>query len=384
MREVARLVNELMDTDNKLLSIVTSIYDAALDDSRWNEVLDRVVTFTGGRAGGLVSFRPTGEIEFAQGIGFAAPFVQSYIENYGSIDPARTVRYAEIGQVLTAEDWAPIDHFRSSRFYREWARPQGLEDGVNVLLTRSATSISHISVSKAGSLVDGAMRDAMSRLVPHLRRAIAINQKLRHEGAVAASSIQAIEALRTALFLLDPRGHILHANASGRDILDQNNVLRSMQGRVVTVDPRVNRTFQQALAASAPGGRTTPGESTAVVLRAADGTHYVGHFLPLTAGLRMVIGNAFEASVALFVSRASLDPIPGTELIQRIFKLTPTELRVLLAIVDIGGVPDVARSLDVAETTVKTHLSKIFAKTDTKRQPDLVRLVAAFSPPIKA
>ena len=221
MREVARLVNELMDTDNKLLSIVTSIYDAALDDSRWNEVLDRVVTFTGGRAGGLVSFRPTGEIEFAQGIGFAAPFVQSYIENYGSIDPARTVRYAEIGQVLTAEDWAPIDHFRSSRFYREWARPQGLEDGVNVLLTRSATSISHISVSKAGSLVDGAMRDAMSRLVPHLRRAIAINQKLRHEGAVAASSIQAIEALRTALFLLDPRGHILHANASGRDILDQ-------------------------------------------------------------------------------------------------------------------------------------------------------------------
>ncbi|WP_215491533.1 LuxR C-terminal-related transcriptional regulator, partial [Acinetobacter baumannii] len=90
----------------------------------------------------------------------------------------------------------------------------------------------------------------------------------------------------------------------------------------------------------------------------------VGHFLPLTAGLRMGIGNACEAAVALFVSRASLDPIPGTELIQRIFKLTPTELRVLLAIVDIGGVPDVARSLDVAETTVKTHLSKIFAKTD--------------------
>jgi DNA-binding CsgD family transcriptional regulator len=39
--------------------------------------------------------------------------------------------------------------------------------------------------------------------------------------------------------------------------------------------------------------------------------------------------------------------------------------------------------MGVAETTIKTHLARIFTKTGTKRQADLVRLVAAFTPPIK-
>ena len=51
------------------------------------------------------------------------------------------------------------------------------------------------------------------------------------------------------------------------------------------------------------------------------------------------------------------------EVIARAYKLTPTELRVLLAIVDVGGVPEVALVLGVAESTVKTHLGHLFEKT---------------------
>jgi DNA-binding CsgD family transcriptional regulator len=64
------------------------------------------------------------------------------------------------------------------------------------------------------------------------------------------------------------------------------------------------------------------------------------------------------------------------------YKLTPTELRVLLAIVDIGGVPEVAASFGVAATTIKTHLSRLFEKTGVGRQADLVKLVAGFSTPL--
>jgi len=33
---------------------------------------------------------------------------------------------------------------------------------------------------------------------------------------------------------------------------------------------------------------------------------------------------------------------------------------------------------------VKTHLGRIFAKTDTKRQAELVKLIAAFSPQLRS
>jgi DNA-binding CsgD family transcriptional regulator len=71
-----------------------------------------------------------------------------------------------------------------------------------------------------------------------------------------------------------------------------------------------------------------------------------------------------------------------SEAIGKMFKLTPTELRVLLAIVEVGGVPEVAAAFGVAETTVRTHVSNLFEKTGTKRQADLVKLVAGYATPM--
>jgi len=70
------------------------------------------------------------------------------------------------------------------------------------------------------------------------------------------------------------------------------------------------------------------------------------------------------------------------EVIGKIFKLTPTELRVLLAIVEMGGVPEVAAALGVADTTVRTHVGHLFQKTGATRQADLVKLVAGYATPM--
>jgi FixJ family two-component response regulator len=49
-----------------------------------------------------------------------------------------------------------------------------------------------------------------------------------------------------------------------------------------------------------------------------------------------------------------------------------------------GAVPEVAAALGVADTTIKTHLSRVFEKTGATRQADLVKLVAGFSSPVAA
>ena len=70
------------------------------------------------------------------------------------------------------------------------------------------------------------------------------------------------------------------------------------------------------------------------------------------------------------------------ELVAKAFKLTPTELRILLAIVEVGGVPEVAVALGIAESTVKTHLGRLFEKTGAKRQADLVKIFASYATPL--
>jgi DNA-binding CsgD family transcriptional regulator len=58
-------------------------------------------------------------------------------------------------------------------------------------------------------------------------------------------------------------------------------------------------------------------------------------------------------------------------------------MRVLMMIVEVGGVPEVVATLGVSEPTVKTHLQHIFQKTGTSRQADLVKLVAGYMSPLR-
>src|SRR4030095_11526980 len=85
---------------------------------------------------------------------------------------------------------------------------------------------------------------------------------------------------------------------------------------------------------------------------------------------------------ALFIWKAELDSRSSAGLIDRTFDLTPAELRVLQSSVAVGGVRETPAALGIAETTVKTHLHRVFAKTGVSRQADLVKLAAGFSNPL--
>ena len=78
---------------------------------------------------------------------------------------------------------------------------------------------------------------------------------------------------------------------------------------------------------------------------------------------------------------ARLDPTTPVESVARLFGLTPTEARVLGAVLDSGGVATMAAALSMSNATVKTHLQQIFAKTGTSRQIELVKLTLGFANP---
>ena len=119
-----------------------------------------------------------------------------------------------------------------------------------------------------------------------------------------------------------------------------------------------------------------------MLLSAPDGGRWVAHVLPLTSGARRRAGTAYAAVAAVFVQKAALETRSPFEHIARHNKLTPSELRVLIAVVEVGGVRETADALGLGEPTVKTHLNRLFTKTGTRRQADLVNLMAGFSSPL--
>jgi DNA-binding CsgD family transcriptional regulator len=149
---------------------------------------------------------------------------------------------------------------------------------------------------------------------------------------------------------------------------------------VVARDGQANQTLRDVIAA-ADDEADTGARSASVPLIAFDGGRHVAHVLPL-AGARRRAGIAYASVAAVLVRRAVLESPSPPDVISNAYNLTPTELRVLMAIVEVGGVPEVAGALGIAETTVKTHLSRVFQKTGAVRQADLVKLVAGFASPV--
>jgi DNA-binding CsgD family transcriptional regulator len=193
----------------------------------------------------------------------------------------------------------------------------------------------------------------------------------------AATLADALDGLGAGLFVVDAAGRIVHANASGRAMLRERAVVRAADGRLAACDSRSASALREAMAkAAGPEAR-----STALALSTDDGMHSVAHLMPLAPGNRRS-GATYSALAAVFVHKAAIEANCRPEVIAELYNLTRGELRVLLAIVEVGGVAETAESLGLSEATVKTHLHRVFGKTGTSRQADLVKLVAGFSNPL--
>jgi DNA-binding CsgD family transcriptional regulator/PAS domain-containing protein len=369
-----------------LSEVIGEIYDAALDPARWRDVLGKVGRFVGGSAATIFAKSPTsltGRVYYESGVD---PYYRDlYFSKYIRIDPTNCSHYfADVEEPLAVADIMPCREFLQTRFYKEWAQPQGLVDCVTAVLDKSATTAALIGVFRyeREGIVDDETRRRMRLIVPHIRRAVLIGRLIDLKAAEAASLADTLDGLSAGVCLVDAGGRIVHANLACHLILETSDFLSVTGGRIVALDPEIDQSLRGLFAAAGGGDAAIGTQGIALPLKAQDGSRYLVHVLPLTSGARRLAGVAHAATAALFICKLATETTPLPEIIARVYKLTPTELRVLLAIVEVGGVPEVAVALGVAESTVKTHLKRLFLKTGAGRQADLVKIVAGFATPL--
>ena len=373
--------------DEKVLShLVGDIYDAALDPALWVGVLEKSAQFVGGPAAGLFSKDAASKSgEVAYGFGIDPYYEQLYFEKIIKLDPLTIGHYfAEVGEPVAVADIIPYDEFLETRAYREWGRPQGIVDVLNVALDKTATSAAMFCVFRheRDGRVDDEMRRRMRLIVPHMHRSVLIGRVIDLKTIEAATFADALDGIGDGMLLVDALGRIVHANASGHALLAEGSVLRAVGRKLAANDASAEQALHDVFLAAGSGDAAVGIKGIAVPLTSHNGERYVAHVLPLTSGARRRAGTSYAAVAAMFVHKAALETPSPPEVIAKTFNLTPSELRVLLGIVEVGGVQETAEALGIAETTVKTHLRRLYAKTGTGRQAELVKLVAGFSNPL--
>lgn len=375
-----------MDQAKQLSELISEIYDAALDPSRWRDVVGRAGRFVGGSTAAIFSKDPvagSGNVYYELAID---PYYRKlYCDEYVKLDPSATGDCAaEAGHLVTVADLMPYREFLETPFYRERAQPQGPVDCVSAVLDRSVTGAALFGVFRheRDGMVDDDTRQRMRLIVPHIRRAVLIGRHVELKSVEAATFADTLDGINAGMCLVDAAGRILHANLACQAILDAGDFLSAIEGRIGARDAKIDQALRELLAAAGSTDAATGVRGAALSLKSRNGPRYVAHVLPLTSGARRLAGITYAATAALFICKVATEIPSSPEIIARAYNLTPTELRVLLAIVEVGGVPEVAVAFGVAESTIKTHLSRLFVKTGTGRQADLVKIVAGFATPL--
>ena len=364
-------------------ALVGDVYDASLDPALWPAVFEKTCAFIGGSAANLISHSAVGNPpDFYFAANQDPHYTQLYFDKYFRINPVfPTVVFFDVEETHWVPDVLPRDEFCRTRFFQEFLLPQGYMDGLFASLEKSATSCALFTVFRrlSDGFVDDEMRRRFALVVPHVRRALLIGKVIDLKKVEAAALADSLDTLASAMFLVDGTGRIVHANVSGHIMVAEANVVRAPNGRLGATDPVAGQALLDSFTACGGSDVTLGRRGIAVPLRARNGERYVANVLPLTSGARRRAGVSYAAVATVFIHKAALNLPSPPEAVAQEFRLTPAELRVLFAVIEVGGVADVAQVLGLSEATVKTHLQRLFQKTGTARQADLVKLVAGYS-----
>lgn len=371
----------------ELSDIVGSIYDCVLDPGLWSSTLldlRRHMHFHTAVISALDVGNRRLLLDVSSGIEEPwrqrmSGYADDVVEQWGGRE--RVLGYP-LGEPTVLSWVNPIGLTRANRYFAEWAEPQGLADLMAIGLARDAAIIATVAFGRhreAGEI--RAEEVAAGRLfAPHLLRAVTISHLLEASVVRAAGLASVLDGLSVGVLLVDADLRLVHANGAGERALATGAPLRLRAG-AITAANGVAAALAVAVAYSSGGGSGIGARGLGVPARDRNGAEVVLHVLPLGAGgaRPQVLPGAVAA---IFIAPAVAPRRMPIEAVARLFDLTPAEARVLEQVAAGLTNTEVAASLGVAVSTVRTHLLHIFDKTQTHRQAELVALLASFSLPL--
>lgn len=271
--------------------------------------------------------------------------------------------------------------FARTEFYTDFCRGAGLFHALGCVVPLSATEFGLLAIHRprSGSAFSLDEQQRLNLLIPYFERALRLRARLRGAGAQGAQSlpglpdgcgVQALDCLDTAVFLVDAGLRLLHANAAASVLLGRDTALRLQAGVLLQQDCGGALSLARVVrAALDPAHLAAAPQSLCVARRGRQPLLLtVAPFLP-PAGLPWLQPCAIVMArdpEAHRLSRSSL---------AQLFGLTPAEAGVAQALAHGDAPEDIAAALDVSVHTVKTHLQRLFRKTGTRRQGELVALL---------
>ncbi len=355
--------------------LLDRIYEAAFVPDLWADALEAVAKTHGCAAGAIGAWN-----DLQMPIGFRStaltkPAVESYMHGhkgkgsprFAALHAVQEARFTRVESLLT-DDALNEDPIQIS------LRNIGIESQAATAITMPSGDLVCISFErfKEDGAFDEALLDALGALRPHFARAGLVSARLGLERAEA--TVSAMRTMGLPAAVMSANGRVLITNA----LLDAmpTTFLPSSHGGLAINDVDANRLFQDVIATSK--SREEPVVRSIPVASAEGRDAIVIHLLPLRRAAHEIFSGGDLLIVATAVRANALVPSPA--ILMGLFDLTPAEVKLAIALASGRSVQQAALEANVTNSSARTYLDRIFRKTGTHQQSQLVALLKSAQP----
>lgn len=302
---------------------------------------------------------------------------EDYAESFFTSDPFKGLPEGKVTSFSEFVQGAA----RESDFWRDFLEGAGGDQILGVDLRFESGFEARLRVTRDSSRPDfgAAEREALQALVPHLRHALRLFERLQAAGAEHGVYRGVVEQMGVAAIILDHDGKVMRTNAVAERLLAEGDGLVLAGGRLRFASAGEHRALERLLRSLKAAGDPAALPPHRFRIERPSGRRDLGVVAkPVTTPAFMRSGGG--AALALFVSDPGQDARPDPEAIRDLFQLTRMEAMLAAALVGGCSLVEAADRLGIAHNTARSHLRSIFAKTGARRQSQLVHLLHAGMP----
>jgi DNA-binding CsgD family transcriptional regulator len=331
----------------------------------WHNFLERLRLRTGALCTALI-FRPIDEdaaVELFAGERPPAYIQQIFLEKYVR-DPL-PYRQMREGRIYALDELIDAGDPVQRSFRDEMVLPWGMGNLRSVRVTESSGVSAWLSCG-GDRIVGSAVSALLTTLVPHLRIALRSFIALERERFRSAMASDAIGRLNFGWITLDAHCRIIDMTPNIAKLFERTSVLRrGRYDRLTPASPTVDRELQALLKRFAADGESRP--------KAIN--------LSRDPWMDMLVAPVLDRSISSTSAPVAIAYLSGDRSSQAdrceqlidLFGLLPSEARLAWAIAQGMSIAEAAVTLGITLETARNYSKKIYAKTGSRGQAELVR-----------
>lgn len=348
--------------------VADDIYEAAFDPERWPGVIDRISLHCGAESGGMMVFdsiRPIRMLATGRTAGLLSQVAEA---GHWKLDRRIPFFLANpLSGFVVADEYFPPEVARDETAMLGQALGFNQQVGTIIPMPTGELVVFVLNRLREKGRFDPLLTASLNDLHPHLARSAYLAARLRMERA--QSTVSALQALGVPAAVLSGKGRVMASNALIESV--SQTLIPLALGGLGLAQPAPNKLLQEAIAATQSDPRAAA--RSIPVPAEADRPAMILHVVPLLRSASDIFSGAATLIAVVTVSASRL--VPSLQVLMGLFDLTPAEVKLAAALAGGVSLQEAAARNGVQMTTARTHLDRIFRKTGTSRQGQLVALL---------